>query len=496
VLVIAPMQFVVKYFSEIVMKSKPVRRRFVCQLEENLRAVLHDIDPAVVLQRSWDKLRVRSRQVDETVLARMVEAMCNTPGVSYVLEVREYPLPELDAISERVLPVYASQLAGRSFAVRCRRSGQHAFTSLDVERQVGAALVAGTRASGVKLGQPEVTVELEISGQTLFVVGSRHRGLGGFPLGIQDPVLSLISGGFDSPVASYLTMKRGMRTHFLFFRLGGQDQELAVKTVALHLWQKYGGNQRVLFISVPFEEIVAELLGKIQDSYMGVVLKRMMLRVADRVAQELGIDALVTGECVAQVSSQTLCNLSVIDRVTDRLVLRPLITTDKEDIVRIARRIGTENFAASMPEYCGVTSVRPATRVRLEGVQAQEKRFDMTILERAIANRRQVPIDQLAQEELRRPDVEVLSVPLAHGTIIDIRHPYDEERAPLRLHVPVLKIPFYELHRRAAELDPGSTYMLYCGKGTMSRLHAGHLKERNSLDIKVYAPRAVRRPID
>jgi thiamine biosynthesis protein ThiI len=120
----------------------------------------------------------------------------------------------------------------------------------------------------------------------------------------------------------------------------------------------------------------------------------------------------------------------------------------------------------------------------------------MTILERAIANRCQVPIDQLAQEELRRPDVEVLSVPLAHGTIIDIRHPYDEERAPLRLHVPVLKIPFYELHRRAAELDPGSTYMLYCGKGTMSRLHAGHLKERNSLDIKVYAPRAVRRPID
>jgi len=488
VLVIASMQFVVKYFSEIVMKSKPVRRHFVRQLEGNLRAVLRDIDPAVVLHRSWDKLRVRSRQVDETVLARMVEAMCNTPGVTYVLEVQEYPLPELDAISERVLPVYASRLAGRSFAVRCRRSGQHPFTSLDVERQVGAALVAGTQASGVKLRQPEVTVELEISGQSLFVVGARHRGLGGFPVGSLDPVLSLISGGFDSPVASYLTMKRGMRTHFLFFRLGGQDQELAVKTVALHLWQKYGGNQRVLFISVPFEEIVAELLGKIQDSYMGVVLKRMMLRVADRVAQELGIDALVTGECVAQVSSQTLRNLSVIDRATDRLVLRPLITTDKEDIVRIARRIGTEIFAASMPEYCGVTSVRPATRVRLEGVQAQEKRFDMTILERAIANRRQMPIDQLAQEELRWPDVEVLSVPLAHGTIIDIRHPYDEERAPLQLHVPVLKIPFYELYRRAAELDPGSTYMLYCGKGTMSRLHAGRLNERNSLDIKVYAP--------
>ncbi len=386
------------------------------------------------------------------------------------------------------MPVYASRLAGRTFAVRCRRSGQHPFSSLDVERQVGAALVAGTQASGVKLEQPEVTVELEISGQALFVVGARHRGLGGFPVGSLDPVLSLISGGFDSPVASFLTMKRGMRTHFLFFRLGGQDQEIAVKEVALHLWQKYGGRQRVLFISVPFEEVVAELLSKVQDRYMGVVLKRMMLRVADRVAQELGIDALVTGECVAQVSSQTLRNLSVIDRVTDRLVLRPLIATDKEDIVRLAGQIGTGAFAANMPEYCGVISVRPTTRARLDRVLAQEEYFDMAILERACACKSQTRIDQLALEQLQCAVVEVLSVPLAHGTIIDIRHPDDEEQAPLRLHVPVLKIPFYELHHRAAELDPGGTYMLYCGKGTMSRLHAGHLKERNSLDIKVYAP--------
>lgn len=482
------MQFVVKYFSEIVMKSKPVRRQFVRQLEENLRSVLRDIDPAVVLHRSWDKLRVESRQEDTGVLARMVEAMCNTPGVTYVLEVKEHPLPELDAIVEQVLPVYAERLAGQSFAVRCKRSGQHSFTSLDVERQVGGALLACTEALGVNLGQPDVTVELEISGQILFVVGDRHRGLGGFPVGSLDPVLSLISGGFDSPVASYLAMKRGMRTHFLFFRLGGRDHEIGVKEVALHLWQKYGGNQRVLFISVPFEEVVAELLDKVQDRYMGVILKRMMLRVADRIAQDLGIDALVTGECVAQVSSQTLRNLAVIDRVTDRLVLRPLITTDKEDIVRIAGQIGTGVFAANMPEYCGVISVRPTTRARLDRVEAKEQCFDMAILDRAIAARGQARIDHLADEELQRVDVEVLSVPLADATIIDIRHPDEENKAPLQLHVPVLKIPFYQLHSRVSEFAPGSTYMLYCGKGIMSRLHASRLKEDKLLDIKVYAP--------
>jgi thiamine biosynthesis protein ThiI len=460
----------------------------VRQLEENLRAVLRDIDPEVVVRREWDKLRIETRIEDESVVARMVESMRNTPGITYVLEVQEHPLPAVEAIVERVLPVYADRLEGQTFAVRCKRSGRHEFTSIDVEREVGGALLARTAAAGVKLKHPQVTVDLEISGDTLFVIGRRHRGLGGYPVGSIDPVLSLISGGFDSPVASYLTMKRGMRTHFLFFNLGGRDHEIGVKEVALYLWQKYGCNQRVLFISVPFEEVVAELLSKVQDSLMGVILKRMMLRVADRLAQELEIDALVTGECVAQVSSQTLRNLAVIDSVTQRLVLRPLIATDKEDIVRMAGQIGTEEFAANMPEYCGVISVKPTTRARQERVEVQEQYFDMAILDRALANKRQTRIDLLAQEELQRVAIEVLSVPLAHSTIIDIRHPDEEEIAPLKLHVPVMKIPFYELHSRAAELAPDKTYMLYCGKGVMSRLHAGHLGEDSELDIKVYAP--------
>ncbi len=486
--VIAPMKFVVKYFSEITIKSKPVRRRFVGHLAENLRATLRDIDPEVVVHRGWDKLEVESNSRDPAIRARLVEAMRNAPGITYILEVSSHPLGEVEDIADRVLPIYAEHLRGRTFAVRCKRSGNHQFTSVDVERKVGGALLARSEAAGVKLNNPEVTVDLEISRKTLYVIGERHRGLGGFPIGSIDPVLSLISGGFDSPVASYLTMKRGMRTHFLFFNLGGRDHEIGVKEVALYLWQRYGCNQRVLFISVPFEEVVAELLTNVQDSQMGVILKRMMLRVADRLAEELEIDALVTGECVAQVSSQTLRNLSVIDRVTERLVLRPLIATDKEDIVRLAGEIGTQAFAANMPEYCGVISVNPTTRAKLDKVEAEEANFDMAILDRAIANTRRTRIDRLAEEELERIDVEVLSVPLAESTIVDIRHPDEEELAPLDLHVPVLKIPFYELHSRAGELAAGKTYMLYCGKGVMSRLHASHLVESGELDIKVYAP--------
>ncbi len=483
----ASMQYLVKFFSEIAIKSRPVRKRFVRSLEDNLKHVLREVDPDVRLERGWDRLRVAS-ELDDAGQARLVGAMRNVSGITYVLEVNEHPLPALEDIIDHVLPVYAPRLAGKTFAVRCKRVGEHDFTSVDVERKVGGALLARTEAAGVKLKNPGVTVDLEINRKSLFVIGHRHRGPGGYPVGSVDPVISLISGGFDSPVASYLTMRRGMRTHFLFFNLGGRDHEVGVKEVALYLWQRYGCGQRVLFISVPFEEVVAELLTKVEDSQMGVILKRMMLRVADRIADKLEVDALVTGECVAQVSSQTVRNLAVIDAVTERLVFRPLIATDKEDIVRLAAQIGTEPFAASMPEYCGVISVNPTTRARPERVAAEEERFDMSILDRAFEGAVQTRIDRLAEEELTRSDVEVLSVPLANGTIVDIRHPDEEELSPLKLHVPVIKIPFYELHSRSKELQSGDTYMLYCGKGVMSRLHAGHLNEDKGLDVKVYAP--------
>jgi len=482
------MLYVVKFFSEIAIKSKPVRRRFVRQLVDNLRAVLREIDPQVDVARGWDKLRVRTALVEPADRAPLVEALRNVPGITYILAVEEHPLPSLQDIARPVLAIYASRLEGQTFAVRCKRTGHHDFSSVDVERTVGAALLAHTGAAGVRLKDPDVTVELEISRRTLFVIARRYHGLGGYPVGSVDPVLSLISGGFDSPVASYLTMKRGMRTHFLFFNLGGRDHEIAVKEVALYLWQRFGSGQRVLFITVPFEEMVAELLARVEDSQMGVVLKRMMLRAANRIAGELAIDALVTGECVAQVSSQTLRNLSVIDRVSERLVLRPLIATDKQEIVRLAERIGTRDFAAGMPEYCGVISVNPTTRARLERVEAQERKLDPAVLERAIAARRQTRIDRLSEAPAHQPAVEVLSVPLAHGTIIDIRHPDEVELAPLRVPVPVMRIPFYELHRREAELRPGNPYLLYCGSGTMSRLHASHLRASGELDVKVYAP--------
>ncbi|MEH6551897.1 MAG: tRNA uracil 4-sulfurtransferase ThiI [Pseudomonadales bacterium] len=483
------MQFVIKYFAEITIKSKPVRRQFVGQLRKNLSRLLKSVDPQVQVEAQWDKLMIETELDEELVRQQFIEIISNTPGIAYFLDVVEYPLVDIHDVYEKTLTLHGASLAGKTFVVRCKRVGQHDFKSGDVEQYVGGGLNQNTAAAGVDLRNPDITVRLEIRGDRLFIVNQRYQGLGGFPMGALDPVLSLMSGGFDSTVASYLTMKRGLRTHFLFFNLGGHAHEVGVKEVSLYLWQKYAASHRVKFIAVPFEDVVGEILQKVDNSQMGVILKRMMLRAGSRIAAELGVQALVTGESVAQVSSQTLTNLAVIDSVTDTLVLRPLITSDKTDIIRIAARIGTEEFAANMPEYCGVISVKPTTKARPEKIEREESKFDFDVLERAIADARSYNINEIDLSEEQAPDVESLAAPLAYSVVVDVRHPGEQELKPLNLASnEVMHIPFYELHRKFAELDMDKIYMLYCDKGVMSRLHASHLKQEGYDNVRVYRP--------
>jgi thiamine biosynthesis protein ThiI len=483
------MQFIVKFFPEITIKSKPVRKQFVKQLRTNLRSLLRPLDGSIEVKSEWDKLIVLVAGNDLELHGQVVDILSCTPGIAHFLDVLEYPFIDMHDAFEKTRELWGERLAGQSFVVRCKRVGKHDFNSHQLEQYIGGGLNQHCETGGVDLHKPDVTVRLELREDKLFIINRRYEGLGGFPLGGLDSVVSLISGGFDSTVSSFLTMKRGMRTHFCFFNLGGRDHEVGVKEVALYLWLKYGASSRVKFISVPFEGVVSEILQQVDDSQMGVVLKRMMLRAGSRVAERLHVQALVTGEAVAQVSSQTLTNLSVIDAVSDMLVLRPLITSDKEDIIRLSRQIGTEPFAAVMPEYCGVISVKPTTRAKPERIEHEESKFDFAVLDKALEEARYTNIDELANEELNAEAVEVLNVPVQDSVIIDVRHPSEEERKPLRMNnVAVQKIPFYELHGRFAELDKNTVYMLYCDKGVMSRLHASHLLEQGYTNVKVYRP--------
>ncbi|MCB1672962.1 MAG: tRNA uracil 4-sulfurtransferase ThiI [Gammaproteobacteria bacterium] len=487
------MLFVVKLYPEITIKSRPVRRRLIRLLRRNLRKLLRELDENISVTGEWDVIDIQTESDDEVLVGRISERLRCTPGIAQFQLVKRYALQDLDAIAEVCRQSYAAQLAGCTFAVRCKRHGNHPFTSVDVERHVGAILLKQTEAAGVRLTNPEVTVQLEIRQDHVHVVEQQQSGIGGFPLGSQDPVLSLISGGFDSAVSSYLCIRRGLLTHYCFFNLGGRAHELAVKEVALYLWMKFGASHQVRFITVPFEPVVAEILNRVDNSQMGVILKRMMLRAASRLADQLGIQALVTGEAVAQVSSQTLPNLVIIDSVTDKLLLRPLIVAGKQDIIDLARSIGTEQFSSQIPEYCAVISDRPTTRARPERIAREEQQFNMQLIDQAVAEARVQLVSSVAND-LAGPGrkIPVVSSLEPGVTLIDIRHPDERERAPLAVgdhqDLEFLQVPFYQLQTYLDARDRKASYLLYCDKGMMSRLHAAHLADQGFTEVGVYQP--------
>jgi len=483
------MKVIVKPFAEITIKSRPVRKQFIRQLAKNIRTVLRDLDPELDVQGEWDNLEFQTRQEDPKLLAEMLERLRCTPGIAHCLEVHDYPLGDFDDIVEKCKLHFGALLAGKVFAVRCKRSGKHSFSSVEAATYVGSRLRRECGAAGIDLKHPEIEVRFEVRYDRLLIIHAQHDGIGGYPLGSIEQTLVLMSGGFDSTVAAYQMMRRGLLTHFCFFNLGGRAHELGVMEVAHYLWEKFGRSHRVLFISVPFEEVVGEILSKVDNSQMGVVLKRMMLRAASRLAGELHIDALVTGEAISQVSSQTLPNLSVIDSVTDTLVLRPLIASHKQDIIDTAERIGTAAFAKNMPEYCGVISVNPTTRAKRARIEYEEAQFDMAILERALERARKVTIDQVIDELGEDLQVEEVREALPGQIVLDIRHPDAAEEAPLELPgIEVQALPFYAINNRFKELDANRQYLLYCDKGVMSRLHAHHLLSEGHANVRVYRP--------
>jgi thiamine biosynthesis protein ThiI len=484
------MKLIVKPFAEITIKSRPVRKQFIRQLAKNIRTVLRDLDPELEVQGEWDNLDLISQVSEPKVQAEMFARLRSTPGIAHFLEVHEYPYVDFDDTFEKCRAHFGTQLPGKIFAVRCKRAGNtHDFSSMELASHVGSRLRRECGAAGINLKQPEAEVRFEVRYDRLLIIHAQHEGLGGYPLGSIEQTLVLMSGGFDSTVAAYQMMRRGLLTHFCFFNLGGRAHELGVMEVAHHLWQKFGSSHRVLFISVPFEEVVGEILGKVDNSQMGVVLKRMMLRAASRIASELNIDALVTGEAISQVSSQTLPNLSVIDAVTDTLVLRPLIAAHKQDIIDTATAIGTAEYAKNMPEYCGVISVNPTTRAKPGRIEHEESHFDMAILERALERATRVTVDKVIDALGQDLQVEEVREALVGQIVIDIRHPDAAEDEPLQLPgIEVQALPFYALNNRFKELDESRQYLLYCDKGVMSRLHAHHLLSEGHANVRVYRP--------
>jgi thiamine biosynthesis protein ThiI len=271
------------------------------------------------------------------------------------------------------------------------------MTSTALDRFVADRILPGMRGVRVQLDDPELVLGIDVRLERTYVFVRRLPGPGGLPVGTLGRGLCLLSGGIDSPVAAWMTMKRGMHLGFVTFHsypyVGDASKRKVIELARiLARWQQPVSR---LYVA-PFAEIQTAIRDSAPESYRTVLYRRMMQRIAARIASENRMAALITGESLGQVASQTLENITCIAAAAPAMVLRPLIGFDKDETVHVARRIGTfEASAHQEPDCCTVfMPERPVLRGSIEACEDAERAYDVAgFVERACSGAERIEIE-------------------------------------------------------------------------------------------------------
>ena len=318
-----------------------------------------------------------------------VKKVCSIFGIAAVQ--RSLVLPkDMDEIIRQGIPYLAEALERvKSFKVEAKRSDKKfPLTSPEIQRALGTAIGEAYPDLEADMHDPELTVMVEIRDKAAYVNAEKLTAVGGMPVGSNGNALLLLSGGIDSPVAAFMMAKRGLRVDAVHFQSPPYTSERAlmkVETLCGKLTE-YCGDIR--FYCVPFTEIQEALRDNCSGDYFTVIMRRLMLKIANSLCERGSYGALITGESVGQVASQTLAAINCTDKAAEYPVLRPLVGMDKKEIIEIARRIDT--FETSILPYedcCTVfTPKHPKTKPLLKDVLAEEEKFDfLPLIEKAIA---------------------------------------------------------------------------------------------------------------
>ncbi len=292
----------------------------------------------------------------------------------------------------KTAPIYLADTmkAIKTFKVEAKRADKRfPLTSPEIAREVGGALLSAFPHLRVDVHNPDEIITVEVRDYAAYIRGGQLHGAGGLPVGTAGHAAILISGGIDSPVAAWTMAKRGLRLNAIHFASPPYTSlraEQKVKTLLSKVAEYSGG---IYLAIVPFTEIQEQIADNCPEEYFTLIMRRMMMRIAERVAREKHCGALITGESLGQVASQTLLALACTDIVTDMPVLRPLIGSDKEDIIKISRKIDTfETSCLPYEDCCTVfTPKHPKTKPTVELCEIAEKKLDIeSLIERAIAD--------------------------------------------------------------------------------------------------------------
>ena len=310
--------------------------------------------------------------------------------------VAEKNMEDICRVAREYLP---ERLSGvKTFRADAKRSDkQFPLKSPEIAAEIGGVILSMNPSLRVDLHNPDVTVRVEIRDTAAYIHAGQDRGAGGVPLGSSGRGLLLLSGGIDSPVAGYMMARRGLALDALYFESMPYTSDRAREKVAAlaKILTEYCGPIRMHVISLT--KIQEAIRDNCDEDYFTLLLRRYMMRLSCRMAQQCGASALITGESLGQVASQTMAAIAVTEAAADRPIFRPLIGMDKEDIVRISRKIGT--FETSILPYedcCTVFTPRhPKTQPVLEKVEAQEAKIDYdALLEDAWESRYSILVPQ------------------------------------------------------------------------------------------------------
>lgn len=330
---------------ELYLKSSRTQRRMVRVLADNIRDALGG--GAAVARLGGNRLRIETDREDaERVLAAVF-------GVRDVERVECFDAGDFAALCDAVADRYRDRVAGRTFAVRARRTGSHDWSSQDLAIRVGDLLCEA--GGSVDLTAPEVEVPVRIMNDSAYLTLDTTPAVGGLPLGTQGTALVMFSGGIDSPVAAHMVQHRGVAVEYLHFSLGCAQADHAAG-IAFDLVDRYGAGTDPSLSVVDLEPGLADIRDRVHPRSRQIALKAVMYRASEAIARSLeGVRAIVNGESLGQVSTQTLDHITSLDRVIEMPVLRPVLALDKPEIRRRAEAIGTYEASARSRELCDIS---------------------------------------------------------------------------------------------------------------------------------------------
>jgi tRNA uracil 4-sulfurtransferase len=363
---------IIIHYDEIALKGRN-RSFFEKELERNVRRALGPL--AAEVQRHYGRIVCRpAEQADAEAIRHHLELL---PGIAH-FSIGESVPRELAALQERALEA-VRPLTFSTFGVKTRRADKSfPISSTEISAEIGAAVLERYgEAKKVDLRQPDLWLHVEITHTEAFLYANRYRGPGGLPVGTSGRVLASLSGGIDSPVAAYMMMKRGCEVVFVHIRNETQFAHGAVGKIEELVRQLTTVQLRAKLYIIPFGELQRVIIAMVPAKFRMIVYRRFMMKILGRVARREKARAIVTGDSLGQVASQTLHNIACIQAASPLPVLAPLMGMNKEETVVLARRIGTYDHSTIPYPDCCSFMIAPHPEIR--GLQYEVERYEAAI---------------------------------------------------------------------------------------------------------------------